>query len=552
MRFRFTLLLILLAISPAVAELNLSKEKIENAAFILKSIGASLCHPSTDRFAPALPKCEPIQPAETVAVPATEGNPYRQLEEVEDASPIGSIELRQLEDGPPTGSIELRQLEDGREYDDTDDYIYGYTQQIEELQETVEDLEGQLGPKSDWFYIYHAIGAILCVCLASVTSTMLFALISLDPLLIHIKMRAASTDEERKEAELLLPLVKQQHLMIISMILLNAGANESLPLFLEVMMSPAHAVFLSVMAVLIFCEIMPSALISGPRKLRVVSRLSWFAWGAMFLLWPLAYPIAKLTEHMLHGGGEEEDDGFNRGELSALVRIQYEERMASKQRRRAERVAFNDLTKNGKCPPELMPTKDALMAASIRAAKRELGCCDHVAEFDSDDNDDNSVASSVEHHLHVDEVTMVQGALQMKTKKVIDVYTPWRKVFAVPHNMVLNEQSVVHIYSNGYSRIPVYVPNAGAPNDHCAVRGVLLIKQLIVVRDSDRHVFTLPLRIPVCVGPHMNLVKLLNLFQTGGTTKKGGHMALVCAWPEIGNMALDQGLPLPEEAVLMG
>jgi hypothetical protein len=47
-------------------------------------------------------------------------------------------------------------------------------------------------------------------------------------------------------------------------------------------------------------------------------------------------------------------------------------------------------------------------------------------------------------------------------------------------------------------------------------------------------------------------VDLINLFQTGGRAGRVGHMALVCARPDIGNAALENDEPLPNEAGLMG
>ena len=53
---------------------------------------------------------------------------------------------------------------------------------------------------------------------------------------------------------------------------------------------------------------------------------------------------------------------------------------------------------------------------------------------------------------------------------------------------------------------------------------------------------------PMCVSPKLNLVDLLNLFQTGTV----GHMALVCARPDVGRVALEEDRPLPEAAGFMG
>jgi hypothetical protein len=37
-----------------------------------------------------------------------------------------------------------------------------------------------------------------------------------------------------------------------------------------------------------------------------------------------------------------------------------------------------------------------------------------------------------------------------------DVYTPLRRIFAVPFDMELDRNSIASIYSEGYSRVPVF------------------------------------------------------------------------------------------------
>ena len=43
--------------------------------------------------------------------------------------------------------------------------------------------------------------------------------------------------------------------------------------------------------------------------------------------------------------------------------------------------------------------------------------------------------------IHFDEVQMVEGALQMKTKTVLDVYNALHRMFAVPSDLILNEHT---------------------------------------------------------------------------------------------------------------
>jgi metal transporter CNNM len=261
----------------------------------------------------------------------------------------------------------------------------------------------------------------------------------------------------------------------------------------------------------------------------------------MCLCYPISYPIAKVLDKFLHD--DEGDDGaFDRGEISALVRIQYEERIANKRQRKLERMSTARLDSSDSSAKFFHPKKrphDLVLAMKAASASFRT-TSEESAEF--------SVLSDVQ-SIHVDEVMMVEGALQMKTKLAMDHFTPIHRMFAVPENLILNEDSVVDIYSSGYSRIPVYEHNPLKPKSQTAIKGLLLTKHLIVVNmNEDRPLLTMPLLIPPCVSPKMNLVELVNLFQTG----KSGHFALVCARPSVGNKALRNGNAVPAAAGVMG
>ena len=399
-----------------------------------------------------------------------------------------------------------------------------------------------------WFFLSHAACALACVFTAALAAGLTMGLLSLDPLLLLIKVRAGATPLERKQAEALLPIVNQHHLLLVTLLLLNSMANEALPLFLEVLVSPLVAVILSVTFVLFFGEIIPSAIFTGPKKIELAYRMAPLVRVVMLLLWPIAYPIAKTLDVVLHNDDEHGSSAFNRGELAALVRIQYEERMAAKQQRKKERAS---ILKNQ--PDHHLGGLDFssinMINAEIRASKRE------VERKQSHSSMGDSSYAHVQHakklspSIHVDEVSMVEGALSMKTKIAMDVYTPFHRVFSVPHNMVLSEQNVVSIYSSGHSRVPVYDVQPDKPKNKTAIRGILMTKHLMLINSQENRLLsTLPLYSPLCVSPKMNLVDLLNLFQTG----TAGHLALVCAGPQIATEALAQGNSLPEAAGVMG
>lgn len=271
----------------------------------------------------------------------------------------------------------------------------------------------------------------------------------------------------------------------------------------------------------------------------LASRLVPIVKAIMLILSPIAFPMAKVLDHLLHV--ENDDSGYNRKELSALVRIQYEEHLASKRQRKGKiDHAFHEFESMESLDSYASRRSSGLsvrpeIKRTLRALKNQL------SEYEPRTSED----------LHVDEVTMVEGALQMGTTVATDVYTPWDKVFAVPSDMVLTERNTVRIYRSGYSRIPIYEKNKDDPDDNTRVVGIMVSKQLIVVDSQDqREVSTLPLTIPRCVSPHTTLVDLINIFQTGGV--KGSHMALVCGRPEAAAKALEKGEAIPEESNLMG
>lgn len=93
------------------------------------------------------------------------------------------------------------------------------------------------------------------------------------------------------------------------------------------------AIILSVTFVLVFGEIIPSAIFTGANQLRFAAALTPLVWTCMILFFPIAYPIAKLLDIML---GQEEDDMMHRGEIkvSTTTTKKNGERGEERERRR--------------------------------------------------------------------------------------------------------------------------------------------------------------------------------------------------------------------------
>jgi metal transporter CNNM len=286
----------------------------------------------------------------------------------------------------------------------------------------------------------------------------------------------------------------------------------------------------------------------------------------MFVLSPIAVPIAKLLDRVLHEGGGDHAEGdgddvtegnhYNRNELSALVRIQYESQLAAKRRRKVEHERM-------------------LLRKSVETWRGDDGGGDGGAMRREDDADAMlSIERNPNATMHHDEITIVEGALKLKTKFAADACTPLNRVYALPDDTILDEAAKVGLLARGYSRVPVYhrghaavvvVAEAAATDDGVGpsypeeedisgIIGVLLVRQLIVVDSSEsRPISNVELRRPSCIPPDMHLVDVINHFQASGGRGNGGlHLAIVCMRPDMAAHALERSEPVPPEAGVVG
>lgn len=69
----------------------------------------------------------------------------------------------------------------------------------------------------------------------------------------------------KRMTERIFPVIDQHHWMLVTLLLCNAAAMETLPIFLDRIFTPAIAVLISVTLILMFGEIIPQALCTGPK-----------------------------------------------------------------------------------------------------------------------------------------------------------------------------------------------------------------------------------------------------------------------------------------------
>ncbi|CAJ2648832.1 unnamed protein product [Trifolium pratense] len=134
--------------------------------------------------------------------------------------------------------------------------------------------------------------------------------------LVDLEVLAKSgTPQDKKHAEKILPVVRNQHLLLCTLLICNAAAMEALPIFLDSLVVAWGAILISVTLILLFGEIIPQSVCSrygltiGATVAPAVRVLVW-------ICLPVAYPISKLLDYLL---GHRHEALFRRAELKTLV-----------------------------------------------------------------------------------------------------------------------------------------------------------------------------------------------------------------------------------------
>ncbi|KAH9677552.1 DUF21 domain-containing protein [Citrus sinensis] len=139
-----------------------------------------------------------------------------------------------------------------------------------------------------WVYLVICVGL---VSFAGLMSGLTLGLMSLSLVDLEVLMRAGQP-QDRKNAEKILPIVKNQHLLLCTLLIGNAMAMEALPIFLDALLPAWASIVISVTLILAFGEIIPQAVCSR-YGLSVGAKLSVLVRLIVIVLFPIAYPISK-------------------------------------------------------------------------------------------------------------------------------------------------------------------------------------------------------------------------------------------------------------------
>jgi CBS domain containing-hemolysin-like protein len=181
----------------------------------------------------------------------------------------------------------------------------------------------KLGGASDESDFTTAVAmVIVCLVCAGLASGLTQGLLSLDFMEMTIKSRSGTPNEKLYAAKVL-PVISRHHLLLVTLMLWNASATEAMPVFLSRLVPEYLAIILSVTMVLFVGEIIPAAILTGPKQLQIAASLIPLVYLVNIIFFPIAYPISLVLDYVL--GHDEGMTVYNRREIATLMVIQHEQ-----------------------------------------------------------------------------------------------------------------------------------------------------------------------------------------------------------------------------------
>ncbi|XP_050385037.1 DUF21 domain-containing protein At5g52790 [Argentina anserina] len=163
------------------------------------------------------------------------------------------------------------------------------------------------------FWLFIVISMIL-VSLAGIASGLALGLLSFSKVDLEVLIKSGKP-KDQKNAATILPLVKNEHLLLCTLLIGKTLAMEALPIFVDSILPVWAAIIASVTLVVAVTEIIPQAVCSR-YGLSLGAKVSYLVRLVLVVFFPIAYPFSKLLDFLL---GERHSVLLRRAELKTLV-----------------------------------------------------------------------------------------------------------------------------------------------------------------------------------------------------------------------------------------
>lgn len=165
------------------------------------------------------------------------------------------------------------------------------------------------------FWVNMSISVFL-VLMGGIFAGLTLGLMGQDEVYLQVIQQTGEESERKAAAKVLSLLNRGKHWVLVTLLLSNVITNESLPIVLDRCLGGGWpAVVSSTVAIVIFGEIIPQSA-SVRYGLGIGAAFAPFVLGLMYIMYPVAYPVALLLDYIL---GEDHGTVYKRAGLKSLV-----------------------------------------------------------------------------------------------------------------------------------------------------------------------------------------------------------------------------------------
>ncbi|CDU22717.1 related to MAM3-protein required for normal mitochondrial morphology [Sporisorium scitamineum] len=164
--------------------------------------------------------------------------------------------------------------------------------------------------------VYGILIPILVV-LSGLFAGLTLGYMSLDETQLQV-LALQGTPKQKRYAEKIMPIRKDGHLLLATLLIANMITNETLPIIADPLLGGGvQAVIVSIVLVVIFAELIPQSVCSR-YGLAIGAKLAPLTRVVMLILWPIAYPVSRVLHWTL---GPHHGIVYRRSELKELVNM---------------------------------------------------------------------------------------------------------------------------------------------------------------------------------------------------------------------------------------
>ncbi|KAG8812129.1 hypothetical protein FRC17_002175 [Serendipita sp. 399] len=227
--------------------------------------------------------------------------------------------------------------------------------------------EPELEPGSTNFWFHIIVSGIL-VLLGGVFAGLTLGLMGLDELHLRVLATASDDSKQRSHAQKVLGLMgRGRHWVLVVLLLGNVVVNESLPIFLDSAIGGGVAAVLISTTMIVIFGIIPQA-VCAKYGLSIGAHCAPFVLALMYILFPIAWPIAKVLDWAL---GAHDEHTYKKAELKSFLQFH----RAGEEPLRDDEISILNgvLSLNEKSAAEIMtPWKDVVTISADTIVDRQV------------------------------------------------------------------------------------------------------------------------------------------------------------------------------------